>query len=815
MTEPRDNYGTYGSVPSTQSQGVSDAHVSSQANAQEMGAGVGEAISGLGKEVGAVADQYFKTTSEAKVNDDYANKYVPAAANLRQQFDMLRGQDKIGGYDGYVSGLQQLNKQFVSSQPSTYGQQAMSGLVNKHIAGEIFGAKSELVASQKEFSDKARFDMLSANNQIAANNYNNPELVKSVEQQNDNHILLQHIDEGQDPNNPENQSLISSSQNANKSDMATGMIQTAIGAGDVDTANQIRTNYSNVIPGYLKQSIDSTLHVANIQQDSQSTVQSLTTGGAVPEFTGAPPSHIQAMVADTAKSNEVDPNNALTVLRIESADGTNTGERGTLGQDRESAGKPIEDQAKALCNNLKIANNKATEALGRPANPWEGYMVYQQGVGGGPALLKAAQDNPNAKAVDILAPLYKNPKDAAAAISNNGGNVAMTASDFADHIKQVYTDSEARAKCSFGNAATPGDAIQAPHQTPGVTIQPAASPTQALMNFDKKAPQLLANINAIPNDEVRDGVMKQYNKERQKYTDAASAYQTVLVNQAGQLAADPKFTSMDQIPAELHASLAVDHPQTLDYLERRAQYNSERGSGMVTKDMREYGKGFYDLFNAVHAPADDPNRISSIGGLQKHIGKDGDLTIAGYDKLSKELEGKSTPEGDAEGIMKKQFLKNAKEQISNENIGLNIQDPKGEEMYQKFLTQVLPAYDAARAQGKSAIDLLNPDSKDYVGNSIGQFKRALPQQVADTVIAQPSAWQGFKTSVQNMGNTPILPGLKNIADSILGEEVTPESLRQAVLNGKMTRAQGEAEALKRGYIKTSQASTTAQVPIAQ
>lgn len=817
MARPDDIYGTFGSVPNVQSQGVPGERIRSEATAEGMGAGVGRAIEGIGQQIGEsnkeVTQQYVafqQKATEAKVNDDYANKYVPAATDLKSQYEQLRGQDKIAGYDGYIQGLSDLNKQFTSSQPNPYGQRAMASLVNSHFAAETQQAKLQLVQSQKEFSDKATYDMINANNQMAADNYNNPALVESIQNQNNNHILLQHLDAGHDPLDLENASLIKSAQDASTADMANGMIKTAVNAGDLDSANQIRTNYSSVMPGYQKLSVDNLLHTANIQQTSQDTVKAITTGNPVPQAVGAPPSHVQAMVADTAKSSEVDPNNALTVLRIESADGTNTGIRGTLGQDKESAGKSLEEQAAALCKNLKTANQRAADTLGRQPEPWEGYMVYQQGIGGGAALLQALKNNPNAKAVDVIAPLYKDKDTAASAISGNGGNVAMTVSDFADHIKQVYNDSAARANCNFGTSATPGDAIQAPHQTPGVTIQPAASPTQALLNFDKKAPDIINQINSIPNDEVREGVMKQFNMERQKYSDAANAYKTVLLNQAGQLAADPNFTSMDQVPSELNSALAVDHPQTIAYLERRAQYNLDHKNGVVTKDQREYGSGFYDLFKAIHTPEGQDDAITSVSQLQQYVGKDDKLTIAGYDKLVNEITGKRTPEGNSEGLMKTQFLKNAKAQISNENIGLSIQDPKGEEMYNNFLTQALPAYDAGRAAGKTPAQLLNSDSPDYIGKSIPSFKRTLPQQVADTVVAEPSRWQTFKTNVQTAGATPIFPGLKDVANSILGEEVTPESLRQAVLTGKMSRADGEAEALRRGYIRPSQT-----VPMAQ
>ena len=806
MAKPNDDYGSFGSVPTIQSQGDSNARENIQASPADFGAQVGEAVSNAGAEGEQLSLHFAQMATEAKVNDDYANKYVPAAADLRSKYDNLDGQDKVAGYNDYITGLKQLNNQFTTDQPGIIGQRAMSGLINRHIEGETFAARRELVESQKQFGYQSQFDMLNANNSMAAKNYNDPDLVNSVVDQNNNHILIQHIDAGHDPNDPQSQAYISQAQTDNTGKMAAGMITQAVNSGDSTSSNALRANYANYMPGYVKNNLDNLLHTQNIQQSSTAGIKAITSGQSLPETIGAPPSRVQAVVADTAKSNEIDPNDALTVLRIESSNGQNLGTRGTLGQDKESAGLPMEDQAKALCDNLKIANTQAANALGRVAQPWEAYTVYQQGAGGGVALLKAHQDNPDAKAVDIVAPLYKNSKDALSTITKNGGIATMSVSDFMDHIQQVYTDNAKRANCDFGNAATPGDAIMKPHQDTGTAVQPAATPSQALYNFDKKAPNILAQINAIPNYETRAGVMRAYTQTRQKYQDAASAYTANLVHEAGQLAADPKFTSTDQIPPEMRAALATDHPQTLDLMEKRAQYNTDKASGVNTKDMREYGKGFYDLFNQVHATNDDPNKINSLADLQKHVGNNGDLTIAGYDKLSKELSAKNTPEGDSEGIMKKNFLATAKQEISGKDETLGIKDPQGEENYQRFLTQALPAYDAAKAEGKSPADLLNPDSKDYIGKSIPSFKRSLAEQMADMEKASGSI------TAPEVNKPGIISRLFSIGRPETGDDIsTPEGLKAAVINGKMTRQAAEAEAIKRGYVR----STTPALPPAE
>lgn len=148
---------------------------------------------------------------------------------------------------------------------------------------------------------------------------------------------------------------------------------------------------------------------------------------------------------------------------------------------------------------------------------------------------------------------------------------------------------------------------------------------------------------------------------------------------------------------------------------------------------KTYGPGFYKLYQQVHATDNDPNRITDPTSLYSHVGPDGDLTVAGVDKLVSEIQGRKTPEGVAEGEMKSQFFKMAKSQISGSDEGLHIHDPKGDELYLKFMAQALPAYDAGRKAGKSATQLLNPDSPDYVGKSIATFKRPMDQWFSDVV----------------------------------------------------------------------------------
>lgn len=797
MPRPDDNYGSYGSVPTVQNQGVSRASLSVKASPDAFGENVGEAVSGLGKQAQEINDHFAQVVTEAKVNDDYANKYIPAATQLKNQYDSLRGQDKVGGYEKYINDLEGLNKQFTTAQPGMVGQTSMQGLVNRYTIGERTSAQSGLVSSQKEFADKAAGDLIIANNGLAAQNYKNPELVDSIEQQNDNHVLIRHIDNGHDPNDPASQSVIADTQKGIRGQMASGMIKTAINSGDAESANFFRSRYASVIPGYEKLVMDNALHDENIKQTGNNAVRALTSGKPIPDAVGAPAAKVQALVANTAKTSTVNPNHALTVLRIESANGQNVGARGTLGQDKESAGKSLDEQAKALCDNLKSASDRASQVLGRPAEGWEAYAVYQQGAGGGAALLQADR---SAKAIDVLGPLYKNPKDALAAINGNGGNSTMTVGDFTDHIKQLWTDNEKRANCDFGNAEEPGKAILKPHETTGETVQPGATPTQAWLNFEKKYPGMQAQIDAIPNYEVKAGVKKYIEEKRQEYSRAATAYKNVLVNQAAQLAAKPEFTSVDQIPAEMRAALATDSPHTLNYLQTKAEDNLNKASGANTKDQREYGAKFYELFNRVHSSSDI--KINTVSELQKYVGPQGGLTISGYDKLENELKKSNNPETASEGQAKKLFYEYAKKRIAP-------YATSDKQAFNDFFIQSELAYQKGISAGKTPAQLLTSTSPDYLGLAIPQFAPTQTQLMGAKIDNNKLEATQIAEEVQkfNTMNPTLFPEYyKNAKDALLKpgiDEATKKKYTNTLLNLEIVAA-------RRGLAKPKQSVLMAE-----
>ncbi|MDB5405405.1 MAG: hypothetical protein JWL84_317 [Rhodospirillales bacterium] len=212
-------------------------------------------------------------------------------------------------------------------------------------------------------------------------------------------------------------------------------------------------------------------------------------------------------------------------------------------------------------------------------------------------------------------------------------------------------------------------------------------------------------------------------------------------------------------------------------------------------DVQTYGPGFYQAYQAVHAADGDPNKLTDPSALYKMATPQLDvngvmqppqLTVAGVDKLTAEIQGKRSPEGEAETRMRAGALAYAKHQLSFDGDYGFMKDQKGEDAFNVGFTPAFyQAYDAGRAAGKTPAQLLSKDSPDFIVDKVAApYLRTPAQRLAD-----------FKTAAAAMSADGV-PGVPNGPD--IG---TPEGLKSAVLSGKMTRAAGIAEALKRGYIQ--------------
>lgn len=185
-------------------------------------------------------------------------------------------------------------------------------------------------------------------------------------------------------------------------------------------------------------------------------------------------------------------------------------------------------------------------------------------------------------------------------------------------------------------------------------------------------------------------------------------------------------------------------------------------------DANTYGAGFYDVFNRIHAPDGSPNRITDPSQLYSMVGQPGGLTIAGLAKAREEIMGRRTPDGEAESAMRAQMFRNVHGMLTGTNDGLGIKDPKGEEIYLKFMAAAYPAIEAAKSAGKSPYQLFDPNSPDYIGKIAAGMKRSPAAYQADMIASLDDASKAAPT--------------KQVKASV--EEIRAEMMRRGLLKAE-------------------------------
>lgn len=140
---------------------------------------------------------------------------------------------------------------------------------------------------------------------------------------------------------------------------------------------------------------------------------------------------------------------------------------------------------------------------------------------------------------------------------------------------------------------------------------------------------------------------------------------------------------------------------------------------------------FNTLFNRIHLPDGDPNKIVDENELNQYMANG--LSFEDFKKLRNEVMGKGTEAGRIEGDLKKQILKTAEAALTKRNPLTGYADPVGELQYSKYLSWFMEAYRQGRKEGKSPRELLDPASKDYLGKEISQYTKSGEQTLNESI----------------------------------------------------------------------------------
>lgn len=463
-------------------------------------------------------------------------------------------------------------------------------------------------------------------------------------------------------------------------------------------------------------------------------------------------------------------------------------------------------QTRALSMENAENHDALTRALGHEPTPADYYLAHQQGVGGAIAHLS----QPNLPAWHNMASTIEGHEKgsgwAKQAIWGNmtpemkaqfpGGVDTVTSGDFAKMWSQRFYNQPIEA-----TGIMPGNGTQLPG---GVTPAFSVDRLQGAQEFSRATKGEV--VTQIMNDP--------YLKDRPQALNAALTYANKVFEQDSasyadmerQLHVQDQLKKMESDKAEdgymkqIYAPPQNAKPLSVQQIVNDPRLSRESKDRVIKligdpgeKDEKTYGPGFVHAFQMVHAPDGTPGRITDTNELYSRLGPSGDLTMAGVEKLRGEIDLKKSPEGAAESEMKKEFLRNARGQITGSDEGLHIKDPKGDELYLKFMAQALPAYEAARKQGKSPSQLLDPDSPDYVGKIVKNFKRPMDQWFNDTVHDAPTA--GTKPAFD-------VTTVKSLPDLVT-----------AFRAGNLTKDQADEMAITKGWATRKPKAPTA--PISQ
>jgi hypothetical protein len=449
-------------------------------------------------------------------------------------------------------------------------------------------------------------------------------------------------------------------------------------------------------------------------------------------------------------------------------------------------------QQRALSSENQENHDALMRVLGHEPTPADYYLAHQQGIGGAVAHLS----QPNLPAWQNMYSTAegreKGQNWAKQAIWGNmtpsmkaqfpGGVETVTSGDFARMWAQRFYGQPEQALGTI-----PGNGTQPPGQSVAFTPVPRFQMAQDFSEQNKA--DVIKRITNDPymldHPQAMNAALSYTNKvfEAQSANYADLERQHHLAEQQRKIISDEAENDyMKQVyaPAQNAKPLSVQQIVLDDRLSRESKDRLIKLIGhSEEKDDKTYGPGFVHAMQMVHAPAGTEGRITDSNQLYNRLGPGGDLTWAGVEKLRSEINLKKTPEGEAETEMKREFLKNARGQISGTDEGLHIKDPKGDELYLKFMAQALPAYDAGRRDGKTPQQLLDPNSPDYVGGIIKNFKRPMDQWFNDTIRDQGSqaAKPAFDAS-----------SVKSLDDLVA-----------AFRAGKVTKEQADAMAIQNGW----------------
>lgn len=140
---------------------------------------------------------------------------------------------------------------------------------------------------------------------------------------------------------------------------------------------------------------------------------------------------------------------------------------------------------------------------------------------------------------------------------------------------------------------------------------------------------------------------------------------------------------------------------------------------------------FLNLLNRIHLPDANPAKITDENALMPYVKAEGGIDYEALQRLRKEVRDIRDPEqGPFAGKMHDLF-KVAESDLTKTNNLAGIKDPKGDQLLYSFKWEADKKIADWKAQGKDPFELLDPSSKNYLGNLLAKYRRTPTQIIRD------------------------------------------------------------------------------------
>lgn len=272
-------------------------------------------------------------------------------------------------------------------------------------------------------------------------------------------------------------------------------------------------------------------------------------------------------------------------------------------------------------------------------------------------------------------------------------------------------------------------------------------------------------------------VIRTYNYQMRSNTDAV--YGAIYgKNTNGQPLTDPSQLDADPQTRQAWTNLQSANPKLANSITNKLMTANSRG--MSTSYGTDFYKHLTDILGNPHA---DPHELTDYVGADKNS----PLTNTGFYKLRGISERNDTPEGHAFNQAELEFISKLHSQFTGAGQIPGISPTQSNSQFDKALAEIIPKIDAGFKAGKTASELFDPKSKDYVSTGIAPPSLASLMQRAQANLAASNPQI-------NKFDFNTLAGVKDYKEGI-------GSLKKALESKQITREQAIQYALKRKWVQ--------------